>query len=214
MNAKLLIKHFIKLLFKLATLPLYFFYLLMCLFGNPDVAFQSFSQVLSLIPGKVGIYIRAAFYHLACPDTSDEIYVGFLTVFSHRDTSIQKGVYIGPQCNIGKCIIRENTLVGSGVHILSGSQQHYCSDTSIPIQKQGGQYVKIDINEDCWLGNSSLIMVSLAPHCIVAAGSIVNKPAEPGDILAGNPARKIRNRLTREQLNKQHNITANHEQHI
>ena len=153
------------------------------------------SQMISLIPGKLGIYIRAAFYRLACPDTSDEILVGFLTVFSHRDTSIAQGVYIGPQCNIGKCSIGEKTLLGSGVHILSGKNQHHFADTDTPIQEQGGTYTKVSIGRDCWLGNGAIVMTDVTDHCIIAAGSVVvNTITEPGTIHGGNPAKLLRRR--------------------
>jgi acetyltransferase-like isoleucine patch superfamily enzyme len=38
-------------------------------------------------------------------------------------------------------------------------------------------------------------MVSLADKTLVAAGSVVTRSAEPGAILAGNPAKVIGNRL-------------------
>lgn len=184
-----LLKRSVKNAFLVLVFPLYAAYFLLCFFGTPDSTFQSFSQALSLIPGKFGIYFRAAFYRLACTDTSDEILVGFLTVFSHRDTSIHKGVYIGPQCNIGKCTIGENTLLGSGVHILSGNQQHNFRDPQMPIQDQGGKYTKVKIGEDCWIGNSSIVMCNIAEHSIVAAGAVVTKDlTRPGTVVAGNPA--------------------------
>jgi acetyltransferase-like isoleucine patch superfamily enzyme len=164
---------------------------------------MSFSQAISLIPGKIGIYIRAAFYRLACTDTSDEISVGFLTIFSHADTTIEKGVYIGPQCNIGMCTIGENTLLGSGVHILSGNKQHNFDDTEQSIQNQGGNFKKIRIGEDCWLGNASIALTDLPAHCILAAGSVyVKSVSETHSILAGNPARTLK---ARETLNKSQN---------
>lgn len=163
--------------------------------GRSDSVFSGFSQTLSLIPGKIGIYVRAAFYHLTCPGTSDEISIGFLTLLSHRDTTIKRGVYIGPQCNIGKCTIREDTLIGSGVHILSGNRQHHFDDPNTPIQKQGGTYRKITIGVDCWIGNGATVMADVPDHCMIAAGSVMTKqPDVQGAILGGNPAKQISQR--------------------
>ncbi|WP_097461239.1 acyltransferase [Mangrovitalea sediminis] len=182
------------------VLPLYALYWMLSKGGKTDAVFSGFSQFLSIIPGKLGIYTRAAFYHLACPDTSDEISIGFLTLLSHRDTTIQKGVYIGPQCNIGKCKIGADTLIGSGVHILSGNKQHFFEDATQPIQAQGGAYQKISIGSDCWLGNSALVMANVHDGCIVAAGSVVTKETpKPKIIIAGNPAKAIGDRITKEQ---------------
>jgi acetyltransferase-like isoleucine patch superfamily enzyme len=190
-------KRLVKSVFLVLATPLYLLCMLFSQLSNADGVFTSFSQGLSLIPGKFGVYLRAAFYRLACPATSDEISVGFLTILSHRNTSIAKGVYIGPQCNIGMCSIGENTLIGSGVHILSGSRQHEFQDIQKPIQDQGGVFKKIRIGSDCWLGNSAVIMAAVANGCIIAAGSVLSKSADKeGDILAGNPSKTIRNRFS------------------
>lgn len=197
MNLRQTIKRSIKTGFLILVSPIYALYLMLCLIGNTDSVFASFSQTLSLIPGKIGVYLRAAFYRLACTDTSDDISVGFLTILSHADTTIDKGVYIGPQCNIGKCAIGANTLLGSGVHILSGSRQHDFNRIDQPIQEQTGSFNKVSIGSDCWLGNSSVVLSDIANHCVIAAGSICVKPIkETGSIVAGNPAKFIRSRLS------------------
>lgn len=152
------LKRCIQVLALMVTAPVYSVYRVLVLVADADATFQSFSQAFSLIPGTTGKYLRAAFYRLACPGTDQNISVGFLTVFSHRDTTIGSGVYIGPQCNIGKCRIGANTLIGSGVHIVSGKRQHEYSDPHRPIQQQGGHFEKIEIGEDCWLGNQALVM--------------------------------------------------------
>ena len=195
MSPRTAIKKTIKLICLVLALPPFGLLLLIHTFTGSDNSFASFSQLVSLIPGTIGVYFRAAFYRLACPSTSDEIVIGFLTLLSHRDTTIERGVYIGPQCNIGKCRIGEDTLIGSGVHILSGSQQHNFNDPNKSIQQQGGKFEKISIGRDCWLGNQSVVMRRIPDKTIVAAGSVVNRsPESPGTVIAGNPARQIGNR--------------------
>ncbi len=195
MKPRQILKRSLKTVFLALASPVYLLFLVLARVGQADSVFLGFSQALSLIPGKAGIYLRAAFYRLACPGTSDDISVGFLTLLSHRDTTIKPGVYIGPQCNIGKCTIGENTLIGSGVHILSGTRQHEFDDPGRPIQEQGGYYEKITIGVDCWLGNGALVMAAIGDQGIVAGGSVVTKPTNNGDVVVGNPARRIRNRL-------------------
>jgi virginiamycin A acetyltransferase len=186
MNARQRIKRFVKNIVLLLVAPLYLLYRALSLVIDQDGCFQSFSQLLSLIPGKIGVFVRAAFYRLACQDTSDEISVGFLTLLSHRDTTIERGVYIGAQCNIGKCTIKENTLIGSGVYILSGSRQHNFDDLEKPIQEQGGHYQKLEVGRDCWIGNRSIIMKDIAEQSVV----ISEFPAR--SIIGGHPAKLIR----------------------
>lgn len=197
------IKTLARIIFTLLASPLWLVYRGFSIIGNQDSVFQSVSQLLSLVPGKPGIYLRASFYSLACPDTSSEISIGFLTVLSHWDTTIERGVYVGPQCNIGKCFIGENTLLGSGVHVLSGSKQHEFNDPQRPIQEQGGTFTKIRIGRDCWLGNTSIVMSDIGDHSIVAAGAVVTKATPPGCIVAGNPAKKVRSRFSEQPSGSQ-----------
>ena len=192
--ARYLLKRSIKNLVLLIMLPAFVLYWILSGGGKSDSVFQSFSQFLSLLPGKAGVYLRAAFYRLACPDTSDEISIGFLTILSHKNTTIHKGVYIGPQCNIGMCTIGKDTLIGSGVHILSGNEQHRFSDPEVPIQEQGGSFERIVVGTDCWIGNSCVVLSSISNHCIVAAAAVVVSEFEEGSILAGLPAKKISSR--------------------
>ncbi|MCK7548603.1 acyltransferase [Marinobacter koreensis] len=194
MNIRHGIKRTVKTAFLIVVAPLYVLYRMLSLFGSKDGTFQSFSQLISLIPGKTGIYIRAAFYRFACIDTSDDISIGFLTIFSHADTTIMKGVYVGPQCNIGKCTIGQNTLIGSGVHILSGRNQHKYTDLQTPIKEQGGYFEKICIGDDCWIGNNSTILKSVGPQCIIAAASLIIDETGSQEILGGNPAKTLRYR--------------------
>src|SRR5690554_474666 len=152
MCPRYIIKLSIKKCFLVLVFPLYLIYRLCLLVLDKDSTFQSFSQLLSLIPGKSGSYVRAAFYKLACNQTSDNISIGFLTIFSHANTTIRRGVYIGPQCNIGMCEIGEDTLLGSGVHILSGNKQHGFREPGEKIRNQPGKFFKINIGKDCWIG--------------------------------------------------------------
>jgi hypothetical protein len=70
-----------------------------------DEAIVTLSQLLSVLPGKLGCYLRAGFYRFALNYCHPTVSIGFGTIFSHADAEIGAHVYIGPQCNIGKCAI-------------------------------------------------------------------------------------------------------------
>jgi acetyltransferase-like isoleucine patch superfamily enzyme len=86
-------------------------------------------------------------------------------------------------------------MLGSNVDIISGKKQHLFESLDIPMREQGGELDKIVIGEDCWLGNSSVIMANIGKKSIVAAGSVVVKEVPPFNIVGGNPARILRSRL-------------------
>lgn len=181
-------------IFGLLVLPL----VILCWLLNPllgkDRAFQLGSQLLSLIPGVPGNYFRSPFYYMILPESHLEVNIGFGTIFSQAGTQLGKGIYIGPQCNIGLCKIADDVLFGSGVHILSGTGQHNFENTDIRIQDQGGTYTAISIGEDSWIGNNATVMADVGRKAIVGAGSVVTKAVPDFAIVAGNPAKIIKYR--------------------
>lgn len=188
------IKNTVFILIAILVLPITISFHLFNLVLPNDSLFASYSQVLSLLPGKIGSFIRTGFYRFVMTDCHPNAVISFATLFSQKDTSIGKGVYIGPQCNIGKCDIGENTLLGSGVHILSGKVQHNIDDLSTPIKDQGGTFSKISIGQDCWFGNGAIVMANVGKHAVVAAGSVVINDVPAYAVVAGNPAKIIKMR--------------------
>jgi len=178
----------------LCVLPVYAVYLLLSLINKND-AFASCSQFMSLIPGKLGSYLRNSFYTLTMTHCDQGVIISFATLFSQFDTELSAGTYIGPQCNIGSCRIGRDCLLGSGVHILSGKKQHTITSTDIPIRDQGGTLTKISIGQDTWIGNGSIVMADIGDKCVVAAGSVVVHPVANNQIVAGNPATVIKERV-------------------
>ena len=179
----------------LIVLPFSAIYYLLAATGSKDRVFWSFSQCLSLLPGLLGSYLRKSFYRLAMTQCDKECAILFGTLFSQVDTEIGKGVYIGPQCNIGKSKIEDYCTIGSNVHIMSGKKQHSFDDLEKPIRDQGGVFEKVVIGEDTWIGNCALIMANVGKKCIVGAGSVVTRDVEDFSIVAGNPARVIKKRV-------------------
>ncbi len=174
--------------------PLYLLYRLLILCCEKNAVFSSFCQFLSLFPGKSGSYLRNSFLHLTMTNCEPEVVVSFGALFSQVDTEILSGTYIGPQCNIGSSRIGKNCLLGSGVHILSGKQQHSIDDLDTPIRDQGGTFTKVSIGEDTWIGNGAIIMADVGSQCVVAAGAVVVNPIADRVVVAGNPAVVVKER--------------------
>lgn len=187
-----LIKSCLRWVFFVFALPFLVSYFLEKLLFGKDEALKSSSQVLSLIPGQIGNYLRLAFYKAVITDCGDDTVISFATLLSQQDISIGKGVYIGPQCNLGRCEIGDYSLFGSGVHVMSGKGQHNFKDLDTPLKEQGGSFKKIRIGEDCWLGNGALVMANIGKKCVIGAGSVVISDIPDYAIAAGNPAKVIK----------------------
>src|SRR5262245_42299430 len=92
--------------------------------SNGEAVFVCASQLLALIPGLVGTYLRAAYYYASLDKCSWEIHVGFGSVFTHRGASVGSNVSMGVFCVIGQADIGENVMMASRISIPSGKRQH------------------------------------------------------------------------------------------
>lgn len=192
---KKVVKQFLFILCALLIAPITLLYFVFASILKKDAVLASYSQFLSLMPSKLGVYLRGGFYRFALTRCSPDAVISFMVLFSQADTEIAEGVYLGAQCNIGSCSIGKNTLLGSAVHIMSGKGQHNFDNLDAPIKDQGGVFQKISIGENCWLGNGALVMANIGDGCIVGAGSVVTNDMPAHSIVAGNPAKVIKSRL-------------------
>ncbi|MEI6088440.1 MAG: acyltransferase [Bacteroidota bacterium] len=108
-------------------------------------------------------------------------------------------IYIGDNCTIGLSnIIIGPVKIGNNViiaqHVCISGLNHGYEDVSVPIRDQLCQKQEIIIEDDCWIGANSVILLgtTIGRHSIVAAGSVVTKDVAPFTIVAGNPAKAIK----------------------
>ena len=117
-------------------------------------------------------------------------------------TTINNGVgeiYIGDRTRIGLgCTLIGPVKVGNDVRlaqniVMSGLNHNY-EDITLPISQQGVTTAPIVIEDESWIGSNSVVLpgVTIGKHCVVAAGSIVIKDVPPWSVVAGNPARIIK----------------------
>ena len=159
-----------------------------------DRAIMGSSQLLSLIPGVLGQYIRTAFLRCALPQCDRSVVVEFGTILSSANASFGKNVYIGPMCHIGFVELERDVLVGAAVHIPSGPETHGISDVNRPIREQPGVLRKVRVGTGSWIGSGSIIMHDVGAHTVVAAGAVVTQPVPPMVVAGGVPARVLQHR--------------------
>ena len=150
------------------------------------------AELVSLVPGKPGIFVRRAYYRMTLDACATDVHVGFGTLFAHPDAEVQSGVYLGSRCTIGKAVLGRDATIGSNVDILSGRRQHNFGRAGVAVQRQGGAFTPVRIGENCWLGNSTVVMADIGDASVIGAGSVVVKPIPPHSVAVGNPAAAIR----------------------
>lgn len=124
--------------------------------------------------------------------------------------------YIGDNSSIGggalflstraKIIIESNVMIGPHVTIISGNHRTDIIGRNMIDIKDNEKKIDDDkdiiIKNDVWIGAKSIILkgVTIGEGSIIAAGSIVTKNVDSYSIYAGVPAKKIKNRFSKEEL--------------
>jgi virginiamycin A acetyltransferase len=176
------------------VLPAFAAYRLAALITGCQRAFPGWSQAMSLLPGVTGAYLRRAFYRMVLPQCGAGSVISFGAIFSHPTARVGTNAYVGPYCSLGDVTLEEDVLIGSHVSITNGSRQHGTERLDIPVREQPGEWPRVTIGRDSWIGDRAVVMADVGKHCIVGAGSVVTKPVPDYAIVAGCPARVIGSR--------------------
>ena len=111
--------------------------------------------------------------------------VGDVTIGNHTRIGIHCTV-IGPVC------IGNNVNLAQGITV--SALNHNFEDTTRRIDEQGISTKPVVIGDDVWIGANAVILpgVTIGHHVVVAAGAVVTKDVPPHSIVAGVPAKLIK----------------------
>ncbi|WP_299266795.1 acyltransferase [uncultured Psychrosphaera sp.] len=121
-------------------------------------------------------------------------------VFLSRKNRINikgKNIYIGRYCHVGTNItIFSDVMIASSVSFVGGDHK-FEEPSEVMFHSGRAMQLGVIIRNNVWIGHGAIILdgVTLSEGSIVGAGSIVTKSFPPFSIIAGNPAKLIRNRL-------------------
>lgn len=140
-------------------------------------------------------------------------------VFIGENSSITyKNVHIGNDVSIGfkacflstkaQIFIGDHVMLGPNVLIITGNHRIDIIGRYMKDIKESEKFPEDDqdviIEDDVWIGANAIILkgVIVGEGSVIAAGSVVTKNIEPYSIYAGVPAKKIKNRFSKEQQEK------------
>lgn len=109
------------------------------------------------------------------------------------DVTIGNYTRIGIHCTvIGPVCIGNNVNLAQGITVTA--LNHNFEDTSMRIDEQGISTKPVIISDDVWIGANAVILpgVTIGRHSVVAAGAVVTKDVPNNSLVAGIPAKVIR----------------------
>jgi acetyltransferase-like isoleucine patch superfamily enzyme len=142
---------------------------------------------------------------------------------TNRGIELQDGVFLGRNsilsCKNGDIVLETEVNVGFNAEVFSAAQvrigartliaaytylvggDHLYDRVDVPVLYQGRTARGIDVGENCWIGAHVVVTdgSTIARDSIVGAGSVVIGDIPPFHIVAGSPARIIRDRRAASQ---------------
>ena len=126
-------------------------------------------------------------------DESTTVFPPFYTNFG-RFTTLGKNVFINHACSfldIGGIIIEDDVMIGPRVNITSENHPLDPSDRKALIPRP------VRIRRNAWIGAGATILpgVTVGENAVVAAGAVVSREVPPNTVVAGVPAKVVKERL-------------------
>lgn len=123
-------------------------------------------------------------------DETTTVFPPFHTNFG-RHIYLGKNIFINHACSfldLGGITIEDDVMIGPRVNIISENHPVEISErkTLVPAE--------VVIKRNAWIGAAATIMpgVTIGENSVVAAGALVNKDVAPNTVVAGVPAKQVK----------------------
>jgi len=142
--------------------------------------------------------VRAELYYKLLKKMGENVHISEAVIIDFP-AKIELGdhVSINPFCYIhGEGGVKIGNNVRIGFHVCVISIDMVFKDPKLPIRTQGTSKAPVEIEDDVWLGAHSTILkgVRIGRGSVVGAGSVVTRDVPPYVVVAGIPAKIIKER--------------------
>jgi hypothetical protein len=144
-----------------------------------ESCFSTCGAWLSLIPGKVGNYLRLGFYYQTIEECSPEVCFSFGSMVTRRAARVGRRVTIGAYRSVGTATIGDHVQIASRVSILSGGRQHDLSDPAGEIADHEPVFERVHIGANAWIGEGAIVLADAGYEVReVSYGSLVGEKTD------------------------------------
>ena len=157
-------------------------------------AFTAPSQLLALVPGFLGVLLRRVWYCSTLRACGTNLTVDWLAVIRTRQSEVGNRCTFGVANWVGWVRIGDDVLTGSHVVFVSGARQHAFDDLNRTMREQHGEKRQVIVGSDVWIGAQAMIMADVSSGSVIGAGSVVTRTYGEKCVIAGSPARVLRQR--------------------
>jgi acetyltransferase-like isoleucine patch superfamily enzyme len=159
------------------------------------------SEALSLIPFAFGWQLRYEVYRRLTAGCGAETVLHHGVTVEDRRSRIGADVWISSGAYLDYVLIDDHVLIGQKAVLLAGRHHHHTDRLDVPIKSQGNPDKRpLRIGLGAWIGANATVMADVGQHAVVGAGAVVVDAVPDYAIVAGNPARIIRDRRSGARL--------------
>ncbi|NQU40263.1 MAG: acyltransferase [Lentisphaerae bacterium] len=128
-----------------------------------------------------------------------QVFIGRGTIVYCKGGSVhlESGVNVSSRCTLfssNALTIGRGTVIGAYSYLLSGGEYDYQDPT--PFAEQNGMQTRgpLLVGANCWIGTRVTVLdaACIGEHCVIGAGSVVNRPLIAHTLAAGVPARILK----------------------
>ncbi len=166
---------------------------------NPFYTYSYFNNLVVSIIDHMPPYLRDVIFKMVFKNFGTGSFIDYKFYFRYgqkisigRNVTINRGCTIYPSYKVASAfvIIRDNAVLSPQVTLIGAG--HEINSLQLP-----DKAASIEIGENCFIGTGAIIRygVTLGEGSVVASGSVVVKDVPPWSVVAGIPAKVIKNRI-------------------